>query len=67
MLKEPNRSLKDLGIGPEEARQIRALQESFAPLWDDPAMDDYDDIDLEKEYKEAEARTPPVRKRKRKR
>jgi len=67
MFKEPNRSLAAIGISPEEAHRLRCQQEAFAPLWDDPAMDDYDHINLELEYKEAETMTPPIRKPKRKR
>jgi hypothetical protein len=42
--KRPPRLLKDIGIGPEEAAELRARLSSFAPFWDIPSMDVYDDL-----------------------
>ena len=36
------RPISDIGMSPDEARELRARLASFAREWDDPRMDVYD-------------------------
>ena len=36
------RTISEIGMSPEEARELRARLASFAHEWDDPRMDVYD-------------------------
>jgi hypothetical protein len=42
--KKPPRLLKDIGIGPEEAAEIRISMLSFEEAWNAPGMEVYDDL-----------------------
>ena len=39
-----SRPITELGLTPEEAADIRQRLRSFAPFWDDPALDVYNDV-----------------------